>query len=268
VHSDRRLTRPRRRDGDSAVELDWTGLPDELRGQLREAGRLAAVVSPFLSVEEAYLLCKLIRQLDPEAVLVLGPVPTMGTDQRFPTGFTISAEKCPNRRGVEAILGHFAGLVRGLDDLLTELGQGEIRGVWVSGGYRDDWIDEATASRSESLDLLIVQDLFPSPLSERADYQLPGAAYAERDGSYVNRSNRLQTACWAVRPPAGVHSEGSLYWRMLEREGLFGARSVLDEVAREILAFSAAADPVPEVGVDLMVNLLAARQTDTDQPMA
>ncbi len=44
------------------------------------------------------------------------------------------------------------------------------------------------------------------------------------------------------------------------RPGLYDARAVLDEVAREILYFSAAAGPVPAVGMDLKVNLLAERE--------
>jgi predicted molibdopterin-dependent oxidoreductase YjgC len=87
---------------------------------------------------------------------------------------------------------------------------------------------------------------------------LPGAAFAERDGSYVNRGDRLQSVPWAVRPPAGVRPEGPLFWEMLSKEGLYDARAVLAEVAAEILCFSAAAGgEVPEVGIDLKVNLLA-----------
>ena len=65
----------------------------------------------------------------------------------------------------------------------------------------------------------MVQDLFPSPLSERATYVLPGAAFAERDGSYVNRADRLQSVRWAIRPPAGVRPEGSLFWELLGPQG-------------------------------------------------
>ena len=64
-----------------------------------------------------------------------------------------------------------------------------------------------------------MQDLFPSPLSERATYVLPGAAYAERDGSYVNRADRLQSVRWAIRPPMGVRTEGSLLWELLGPPG-------------------------------------------------
>ncbi len=257
VHSRRRLSRPLRRDGQETVYLDWTGLPHELAGRLGEAGRLAAVLSPHLTVEEAYLLAKFVRGLDAQALLVLGPVPVVGQDERFPGALTISAEKCPNRRGVEAIIAHFTRRVTTFDQFLAELDKGQIRGVWLCGGYRTDWIDQPTARRFESLDLLVVQDLFPSPLSERAEYELPGVAFAERDGSYVNRADRLQSAPWAIRPPAGVRSEGSLYWELLEMEGLYDSRAVLDEMAREILYFSAASGPVPEVGIDLKVSLLA-----------
>ena len=76
-------------------------------------------------------------------------------------------------------------------------------------------------------------------------------------GSYVNRGDRLQSVCWAIRPPAGVRTEGSLYWELLGCQGLFNAGSVLHEVAHEILCFSAATGPIPETGIDLKVNLLA-----------
>ncbi|MEN6450492.1 MAG: 2Fe-2S iron-sulfur cluster-binding protein [Thermoguttaceae bacterium] len=229
----------------------------EIVSALRQAGRLAAVVSPYLTVEEAYLLCKLVRGIDAEAMLVLGPAPTVGEDERFPKGFTIRAEKCPNRRGVEAILAHFAHRILLFEDLLAELDHGTIGGVWVSGGYKRDWIAAPTAQRFERLKLLVVQDLFPSPLSERATYVLPGAAYAERDGSYVNRADRLQSVGWAIRPPAGVRPEGRVYWELLGRRGLYNSREVLAEVAREVLAFSAVTVPVPEWGIDLRSNLLA-----------
>ena len=77
--------------------------------QFRETGRVGAIISPFLTVEEAYLLCKFIRSVDKKAVLALGPIPVVGEDEHFPKGFTVFAEKCPNRRGVEAVLAHFTG---------------------------------------------------------------------------------------------------------------------------------------------------------------
>ena len=105
--------------------------------------------------------------------------------------------------------------------------------------------------------MVVVQDMFESPLWSVATYQLPGAGFAERAGSYVNFADRLQSFDWAIRPPAGVWIEGQLYWTMLGRRGLYNARAGADEVAKEIIAFSAAAGEIPLVGIDLRVNQLA-----------
>ena len=285
VHDERRLVRPVRRDGQTLTGLDWTHLSGELDRRLREAKPLAAVFSPFLTVEEAYLLAKYVRQIDPEARLVLGPVPAVGEDQRFPGGFTIAAEKCPNRRGVEEVVAHFAGRGTVWGELPDQVQQGAVRGLWVSGGYRGPitrradfqsapgipdgleirpteieppWIDATTAQRLARANLLVVQDLFASPLTERATYVVPAAAFAERDGSYVNRHDHLQSVRWVVRPPAGVRPEGSLFWELLGREGLYNAPAVLGELAREITYFHVAGGPIPELGVNLKVNLLAS----------
>jgi NADH-quinone oxidoreductase subunit G len=269
VHSDRRLLTPTHRSASprplgegpgvraETTLLDWTTLPHHLNEALKNAGRLGAVISPFVTVEEAYLLCKLLRSIDKEALLAPGPVPVVGEDEQFPKGFTIHAEKCPNRLGVENVLAHFTGKIIPFDRLVAAAEKAEVRGVWVAGGYKNDWIDEATAKKFEPLELLIVQDLFPSPLSERATYVLPAAAFAEREGSYVNYSDRLQTVPQAIRPPLGVRSEGSLLWEMSGRKGLYDAQAVMSEVTREILYFSAAIRGVPDVGIDLKVNLLA-----------
>ncbi len=265
VHNDRRLTSPQRRDGTTLTELDWTNVPQELSDQLRQAAPLAAVLSPFLSVEEAYLLATLVRSIDPKARLVLGPVPTVGRDQSFPNGFVISAEKCPNRRGVEEVIAHFeSGRITPFDKFLPEIDRGPIRGLWFSGGYKkENWIDDATARRLQKLHLLIVQDLFPSALTAQATYILPGAAFAERDGSYVNRNDHLQSVPWAIRPPQGVRPEGTLYWEMLAKPGLYRTRDVLTDLARTIPYFHIAAAEIPDVGLNLKLNLLATQSTET-----
>jgi len=51
--------------------------------------------------------------------------------------------------------------------------------------------------------------------------------------------------------------EGQLYWRLLEKNGLYNARQVMADVAREMVYFSGATNDVPEHGVDLKANQLA-----------
>jgi predicted molibdopterin-dependent oxidoreductase YjgC len=102
-----------------------------------------------------------------------------------------------------------------------------------------------------------VHDLFASPLSQRADLVVPEAVFAERDGSFVNLHDRLQSFGFAIRPPAGVVPAGRLLWTLLGKQGLYNARQVLQDAAREITLLSNAIGEIPETGVDLRGNLLA-----------
>jgi NADH-quinone oxidoreductase subunit G len=261
VHDAGRLTELRRKvpassNGDY-INLEWHLLPAELNKSLAAAGKLGVVLSPHLTVEEAYLLATYIRGIDSQAVVAIGPIPVEGTDEKFKNGFVIHAEKCPNRRGVEAVAAHFAGTVIGWDQFLNEHA-GSLGGAWISGGYKHDWNDAASVEKLAGLKTLVVQDCFASPLWHAATYQLPGGTFAEREGSYVNYQDRLQSFRWAVRSPAGVKVEGQLFWQLTGRAGLYQAKQVLADVSREIMYFSAAMREVPEHGVDLKVNMLAA----------
>jgi NADH-quinone oxidoreductase subunit G len=257
VHDATRVTQLRRREKKGYANVEWPQFAAEIEQKLRQPGRLAAVISPHLTVEEAYLLGSYIRGIDPEAVLAVGPIPVIGEDEIFPNGFTIRAEKCPNRKGVEAIVARLGGSLLNWGDFFGRVASESFGAVWLTGGYRTPWNDAAVAEKFASVPTLIVQDCFTSPLWERADYQLPGATFAEREGSYVNVHDRLQSFEWAIRPPAGVLTEGQLYWQLLKKPGLYRAAGVLDDMAREIPYFAAAVRGVPEVGLDLKVNQLA-----------
>jgi predicted molibdopterin-dependent oxidoreductase YjgC len=124
-------------------------------------------------------------------------------------------------------------------------------GLWISGGYQQGWIDKYDAGQLASAEILVVQDLFASSLMERAAFQLPAAAFAERAGSFVNYADRLQSFSWAVRPPQGVLTEGQLLWRLLGRSGLYDPKAVLAEIAAIIPYFAPAAEGVPPIGVQL-----------------
>ncbi len=111
IHKPERLNGPKRRKGggynaNQFVNIEWSAVPQMVAADIKaelenNKGHMAMVVSPFQTVEEAYLLCKLARSFDPQATLVLGPVPTVSQDESYPGGFTIHAEKMsePTRRG-------------------------------------------------------------------------------------------------------------------------------------------------------------------------
>ena len=78
VHDEARQVGLRKLEHGVHANVEWATLAADLAGRLSAAGRLAAVLSPHLTVEEAYLLAKYIRGFDASAVLAVGPVPVVG----------------------------------------------------------------------------------------------------------------------------------------------------------------------------------------------
>ncbi|GIW93010.1 MAG: hypothetical protein KatS3mg110_1051 [Pirellulaceae bacterium] len=258
VHDPNRITAPCRRQEGQLKCIDWDTVWADLETQLPSVGGWTAVLSPFQTVEEAYLLAELVRSVDPDATIAVGPIPSQGRDERFPNGFTIRAEKCPNRIGVQTLAGQLQGELLSWEELKSRWkSQPPEGGLWIAGGYpaspwQSDDVEVARRAR-----LLVVQELFPSALGAVADYRLPAAAFVEREGSYVNVHHRLQVFQWAIRPPRGVYHDGHIYWKLLGRPGLYRSAPVLQEVAERFLAFAAAKGEIPDVGVDLRIVQLA-----------
>ena len=243
--------------GDAFEAVEWADVVTRLRTDLKAAGQLAVAVSPMLTIEEAWMLCAIARSIDPEAFLALGHVPVVGGDETFPGGFTIRAEKCPNRKGVEEVLALYGAGGKSWDDLLEHVAAGKAGAAWITGGYPAAWIDEATAASFADIGCLVVQDLFDSPLTKLATWRLPAAGFAERAGTWVNVAHRAQSFGQAIKPPAGVWPEGRLFWNMLGRRGLYDPVAVRQQIGGSAAAFAAIAGEVPAHGVDLRVRQLA-----------
>jgi NADH-quinone oxidoreductase subunit G len=256
VHDTERIVVPSRREDGILQEVGWDDLFASLHEALTEAGAVqggravAAVLSPFLTCEEAFLLAQYVKQCAPEAVLALGHVPQEGYDETFPSGFTIRAERCPNRRGVAEIVRHFGGNLIDFSSLRERVAAGRIKTLYLTAGYPDAWITPEDAEAFDKLELLVVQDLLPSPLAAKADFVIPAVSFAEKGGAYVNHGGLLQVARRAIRPRGGCRSEGQVFWKLLDRDGLFVAADVRRELAAAV-PFFAAAGEVPQHGVPL-----------------
>ncbi|MFN6128904.1 MAG: molybdopterin-dependent oxidoreductase [Planctomycetota bacterium] len=241
-----------------ALKLARKRIAEEIKS---DAHGFVGVLSPFMTVEEAYLLASYLKGLDRRVRLALGPVPVLGSDDRYPKGpkgeppaagkekFTIRAEKCPNRVGVEAVLKYFEGQVVRIESLVK---QPDARAWYFVGGYPQGWVVDAIDRAVGKPSLLIVQDIFPSPLSERADFVFATASFAERDGTYVNHAGLAQATHAAIRPPAEARVDGRLLMELSERTGLFNAMAMRKEIGNTIPELSAlAAGDLGEHGVRL-----------------
>lgn len=258
------------------MPIPWDGLVQRLRREFEDAsqpgfGGLAVVLGPWLTVEEAYLAASYFKALPGPATLALGPVPVAGEDDQYPKDvhgrppknpkdvkFTIRAEKCPNRRGVEAVLRHFQEKVIPFDAVLKQVEAGKLKGLVIFAASPREWISDAEAKKLEKLSLLAVMDLLPSPASQRAKYVLPGGSFAEKDGTFVNHAGLAQAIHRAIQSPGEARTEGRFLNELAGRRGLFHAPTLRQEIARAIPYFAALAEDLGELGLFLVQEKAAS----------
>jgi NADH-quinone oxidoreductase subunit G len=251
VHDRQRLTAPLLRRGQERDAARWEDVPAALRYRFEHFVKtcpdrqVAVVLSPMLACEEAWLLCQFIRSVAPQAALVMGHVPVDGQDQHFPAGvrpeaarFVIRNEKCPNRRGIQRVQEALGGASLGLQEFLAACGGRGIGAAWITGGYPDGgWISKELAAAAEKIDLLVVQDLWPSALTEAAEVVLPMCAWTEREGTFINHAGLVQPFSRAVDPPDGGRRDGQWLHELAGLSGLYDAGRVRQQMAAHMAEF-------------------------------
>jgi predicted molibdopterin-dependent oxidoreductase YjgC len=70
-----------------------------------------------------------------------------------------------------------------------------------------------------SLDLLVVQEIFLNETAELADVVLPGASFAEKDGTFTNTERRVQRVRRAIDPPGEALPDWQIICELGKRVG-------------------------------------------------
>ena len=272
VNSKERIDRPIVKKHGQTWLAPWAKAIEEIRTDFGESAKKRAagtwlVISPFLTCEEAYLAAKWFKAMSPDVKLSLGFVPIVGEDDTYPKDrrghavqpvkFTIRAEKCPNRRGVEEILKHFQGEVIPFDKVVEAAKANEAQAIFLTAGYPEPAIAEADAEPINGVPLLLTVDLFHGPATKLAKYVLPAATFAEKDGTFVNHAGLAQILKRCVKPPQECRSEGQLFFDLLGRRGLIHAADICREMAAEVPYFAELAAGVGELGRKLSLPTIA-----------
>jgi NADH-quinone oxidoreductase subunit G len=249
IHGESRLSMPEHRQNGKVLSRDWDVIMPSLREALVAAGKnkkkgIAAVLSPWMTIEEAYLLTNYLMSLAARVTFAMGPVRVVGQDDKYPKDvhgkpiepvkFTIRAEKCPNRRGVDAILNQFTGNVATMGDLLGQAMAGDFAALYLVGGDPAGWFKEKQAASLENVETVIVQDILPSAASERATFVLPGGSFAERDGTFVNHAGLAQEIHRTIRSPGEAKPDGRILWDLAGRRGLFNVPALRKEISEKV----------------------------------
>lgn len=134
----------------------------------------------------------------------------------------------------------------GTDGMLEAAMKGELDALWVIGAdvaamYPDE--DFARSALSK-VGFLVVQDLFMSDTARQANVVLPGAAHAEKDGTFTNQEGRVQLIKKLMRAPGKAKQDVNIIRAVGESfDRSFGPKHfalVLDEIRKEVPSYSEA----------------------------
>jgi len=121
-------------------------------------------------------------------------------------------------------------------EMFDAANRGDLRAMYILGEnpVLTDANSNHIRSGLEKLDFLVVQELFLTETAQYADVILPGASFAEGDGTFTNSERRVQRVRKAVEPLAGK-ADWQILSELLERLGMpapyRSASDVFDEMA-------------------------------------
>jgi len=119
--------------------------------------------------------------------------------------------------------------------------EGRIKAMWIVG--ENPFLSDPDSSRVEealkALDLLIVQEIFPTDTSNLAHIILPAATFAEKDGTFTNTERRVQRVRKALDPVGKARPDWEILCDVARRMGAQGfdfasPSDVMDEIAKVV----------------------------------
>jgi NADH-quinone oxidoreductase subunit G len=218
------------------------GTPDGARGDGKAPAspRVGVLGSAQLTNEELFLLRRVFGEALGARVTASVPQLPGSSDD-----FLKRADRNPNTAGAElhGLAGPSAPDAGGIVDAALT---GELDVLWVFGhDLVASFGEEKARALARSLKLLVFCGTNGNATVALAHWVLPGAAYVEKDGTFVNCQGRVQRIGRAFPPRAGAREE----WRiLLELARLLGQRLEW-QGPREIFA-ALAVQETPFAGLD------------------
>lgn len=121
--------------------------------------------------------------------------------------------------------------------MLPAAGEGKIRGLYIFGEnpmVADPNINHVRHCL-ENTEFLVVQDIFLTETAELAHVVLPGASFAEKDGTFTNSDRRVQRVRKAVEPIDGCKPDWLIICEVAKKMGsnvfnFDSAKAIMDEI--------------------------------------
>jgi NADH-quinone oxidoreductase subunit G len=211
INDPRRITTPSVKSAamGERFNLTWPEATRHIADKLRAARGVAGIASGRATTEELFLFKKLVGEL-------VDIVPHTGAAD----GKLLQADRNPNTAGAK-----LTGVATGkLPEILEGIRAGQIKSLVVFG---EDAVEEELLKK---LELLVVIDTLPTRATEHAHFVLPGASFAEKRGTFINASGRLQRLNAAIPSPGIARPEWQTLAALLNELGTDGSYLTLEDV--------------------------------------
>ena len=193
---------------------------------------IAVIASGRMTNEELYMVGRLVKQLGIDQIDI---VPRDGESD----GYLISADRNPNTLGATLILG-LESPGSTLERVKSDIEQGRVKALLV---FQENLVEDAGFSPEllGKLDFLLASYPLANPTTGLADVVLPGACWAEKSGTMLNVTGRLQRLNRAVDGPGQTLETWEIVRNLISAmgggNGIYSVAEIFKLLASEVPEF-------------------------------
>ncbi len=234
IESDARLTEPLVKEDGKHRATSWQEAMAMTADKLSGLGgsEIAIIASARMTNEELLITNRLVQHLDAGHV---DTVPRTGEAD----GYLISEDRNPNTNGAKLILGidepgsSLVAIQEGIE-------QGRIKGLIA---LQENLIEDAgfNAEVLGKLDFLLTSYPIANPTADLADVVLPGAGWAEKSGTMINVTGRLQRLNKALDGPGLTLEPWEIVRDLIQAtgsgNGIYSVNDLFKQLTTEVSEF-------------------------------
>jgi NADH-quinone oxidoreductase subunit G len=149
-------------------------------------GRVAVLASPLASNEDLLATLTFAKGTLGAKEVFVGGRPQGEADH-----YLMTADKNPNRKGLELIAAGLGLALKPFDELVTAMNGGKVKALYAVGTEVPGNV-ETFAQAAAKLDVFVAQAMNESPLTAQTTVLLPASTHVEYDGSFVQVDGLVQ----------------------------------------------------------------------------
>ncbi|NNL79767.1 MAG: formate dehydrogenase subunit alpha [Flavobacteriaceae bacterium] len=121
---------------------------------------------------------------------------------------------------------------------------GDLKAIWIIGEdvVQTDPNTQKVIKALNSIDLVVVQELFMTETAKYADVILPGSSFLEKSGTFTNGERRVQAVRQVVEPIPGTKPDGQIIVDIMNRMGYaqpdYTPDGMLEEISQIVPFFA------------------------------